>query len=122
VQAAARLVLDDLASAEAWGHLERYLGLSLRKHLQGVIDRLQAEAQALTALQAAADSPASLAALHRRLLAFEQQYMRTETTLDFFADAINVRTNPQVAALLRACDALDVIPAAPARAAASAVA
>ena len=67
VQAAARLVLDDLASAEAWGHLERYLGLSLRKHLQGVIERLQNEAQALSALQTAADSPASLAALQRRL-------------------------------------------------------
>lgn len=106
VQAAARLVLDDLASAEAWGHLERYLGLSLRKHLQGVIERLQNEAQALAALQTAADSPASVAALQRRLLAFQQQYLRTETTLDFFADAINVRTNPQVAALLRACDTL----------------
>lgn len=106
VQASARLVLDDLASAGAWGHLERYLGLSLRKHLQGVIERLQNEAQALAAVQAAVDSPASLAALQRRLLAFQQQYLRTETTLDFFADAINVRTNTQVAALLRACDTL----------------
>lgn len=106
VQAAARLVLDDLASPEAWGHLERYLGLSLRKHLQGVIDRLQAEAGALTALQAAADSPSAVTALNRRLLAFQQQYLRTETTLDFFADAINVRTNTQVSALLRACDTL----------------
>lgn len=106
VQASARLVLDDLASAGAWGHLERYLGLSLRKHLQGVIERLQNEAQALAAVQAAVDSPASLAALQRRLLAFQQQYLRTEITLDFFADAINVRTNTQVAALLRACDTL----------------
>jgi hypothetical protein len=106
VQAASRLVLDDLAGASAWGHLERYLGLSVRRHLQGVVDRLQAEATALTALQAAADTPAALAAVHRRLLAFEQQYLRAETTLDFFADAINVRTNPQMAALLRACDTL----------------
>ncbi len=106
VQAASRLVLNDLAGASAWGHLERYLGLSVRRHLQGVVDRLQAEATALTALQAAADTPAALAAVHRRLLAFEQQYLRAETTLDFFADAINVRTNPQMAALLRACDTL----------------
>jgi len=106
VQAASRLALDDLASVEAWGHLERYLGLSVRRHLQGVVDRLQAEARALTALQAAAATPAGLGDVNRRLLAFEQQYLRAETTLDFFADAINVRTNNQVAALLRACDTL----------------
>ena len=106
VEAASRLVLDDLASREAWGHLENYLGRSVRRHLQGVIDRLQADARALAAQLAAATDPASLAAVHRRLLAFEHQYLRAETTLDFFADAINVRTNPQVAALLRACDTL----------------
>ena len=44
--------------------------------------------------------------MRRRLLEFERQYLRTERTLDFFADAINCRTNPQVAALLRACDTL----------------
>src|SRR5688500_8445920 len=38
--AAARLNTDDLASAEAWNHLERYLGLSIRGHLEGVIARL----------------------------------------------------------------------------------
>ena len=40
--AASRLKLDDLASPEAWGHLEQYLGVSLRRHLTGVIDRLVA--------------------------------------------------------------------------------
>lgn len=41
--AASRLKLDDLASPEAWGRLERYLGVSLRRHLTGVIDRLQGD-------------------------------------------------------------------------------
>ena len=40
VLAASRLDLDELASRDAWSHLERYLGLSLRRHLQGVIDHL----------------------------------------------------------------------------------
>ncbi len=104
--AASRLQLDDLASPEAWGHLERYLGVSLRRHLTGVIDRLQAEATALAALQGAAHSPATAAEVRRKLLALRRQYLRTETTLDFFADAINGRTNPRQAALLRACDTL----------------
>ncbi len=104
--AASRLKLDDLASPEAWGRLERYLGFALRRHLTGVIDRLQNEAIALSAMQRSARSPTAVAEVRRRLLAFRQIYLRTETTLDFFADAINVRTNPQVAALLRACDTL----------------
>lgn len=104
--AASRLKLDDLASPEAWGHLERYLGVSVRRHLTGVIDRLQGEANALTAMQRAAQSPTAAAEVRRKLLAFRQQYIRTETTLEFFADAINTRTNPKLAALLRACDTL----------------
>jgi hypothetical protein len=104
--AAARLKLDDLASPQAWGHLEQYLGVSLRKHLAGVIDRLQRQADALAALQRAARSHTARAEVRRKLLDFRRQYLRTETTLDFFADAINTRTNPQLAALLRACDTL----------------
>jgi hypothetical protein len=104
--AASRLKLDDLASPEAWGHLERYLGVSLRHHLTGVIDQLQGQANVLTAMQRAAQSPVALAEVRRKLLALRQQYLRTETTLDFFADAINSRTNPHLAALLRACDSL----------------
>ena len=104
--AASRLKLDDLASPEAWGRLERYLGISLRRHLTAVVDRLHKEANALTALQHSAQSATAVAEVRRKLLAFRLQYLRSETTLDFFADAINVRTNTQMAALLRACDTL----------------
>jgi hypothetical protein len=104
--AAARLDLDDLASPAAWGHLERYLGLSVRNHLKGVIDRLASDARVLTALHRDARSATAQAEVRRRLLAFRNQYVRAETTLDFFADAINGRTNAQLAALLRACDTL----------------
>jgi hypothetical protein len=106
VSAAQRLTLDDLASRDAWGHLEQYLGISLRKHLTGVIERLRAEATALEALQRAARSRAAALETHRKLVAFRRQYLRTETTLDFFADALATRTNPRMGALLRACDSL----------------
>jgi hypothetical protein len=104
--AASRLDLDDLAAPEAWGRLEQYLGLSLRRHLQGVIDRLRERADVLASMQRAAHSPTALVALRRELLAFRRHFLRAETTLDYFADAIATRTNPDAAALLRACDTL----------------
>lgn len=106
VVAASRLRLDDLASSDAWGRMESYLGISVRRHLQGVIDRLAADARALKALQAAVSDETALAEVHRHLLAFQRRYLQAETTLDFFADAINVRTNTEIAGLLRACDTL----------------
>jgi hypothetical protein len=104
--AASRLALDDLAAPEAWARLEQYLGVSLRRHLQGVIDRLRGQADVLSTLNRSVQTPRELADLHRRLLAFRRQFLRAETTLDFFADAIATRTSPELAALLRACDSL----------------
>jgi hypothetical protein len=106
VLAAARLNLDDLAGPDAWNHLERYLGLSLRTHLGKVVERLSDEGKVLTALSRVARSRTALAELDRKLLAFRRQFVRTETTLDFFADAINTRTSPRIGGLLRACDTL----------------
>lgn len=106
VTAAARLDPDDLASAEAWSRLERYLGLSLRQHLEGVIARVRAEGDILTAMLRSAESVTALRELRQRLLTFRRKFMRAETTLDFYADAINTRTSPHMAGLLRACDIL----------------
>src|SRR4029077_21263718 len=90
----------------SWSHLERYLGLSLRKHLEGVIARLCAEADVLSAIARAAQSVTAVRELQQRLLAFRHKFMRTETTLDFYADAINTRTSAHMSGLLRACDIL----------------
>jgi len=104
--AASRLALDDLAAPEAWSYLEQYLGLSLRRHLQGVIDRLIRSADVLSSMNRSAQTPSEIVDLRRRLLAFRRQFLRAETTLDYFADAIATRTNARSAALLRACDSL----------------
>jgi hypothetical protein len=106
VTAAGRLSADDLASAEAWSRLESYLGVSVRKHLEGVIARLCAEADILTVMLRTAESATALRELQQRLLAFRRKFSRAETTLDFYADAINTRTSPHMAGLLRACDIL----------------
>jgi hypothetical protein len=106
VLASARLDLDDLAAREAWARLEQYLGIALRRHLQGVIDRLRAQGELLAAMNRSATTPAALIEVRRRLLAFRRQFLRSELTLDYFGDAINTRTNARSAALLRACDSL----------------
>jgi hypothetical protein len=98
--------LDDLASPAAWNGLERYTGLSIRQHLTGVIEGLKRQANLLRAAFDSASTRMQLESVRRLLLAFRKQYLRAETTLDFFADAVNTRTNPTVAGLLRACDSL----------------
>jgi hypothetical protein len=98
--------LEDLAAPAAWAGLESYLGLALRRHLDGVVDHLEREGELLRTALAAADTPAMLRAVERRLLAFRRRYLRAEITLDFYADAVNTRTNPRLAGLLRACDTL----------------
>jgi hypothetical protein len=105
--AAARLGrLEDLAGPDAWNQLEQYLGVSLRNHLRTVVAQVTRRAVLLRADLAAAHGEGELNALRRQLQAFRHHYLRAETTLDFYADAINTRTNPMLGALLRACDTL----------------
>lgn len=98
--------LEDLASANAWNSLERYMGTVLRQNLTAAVDRLQRQAAALQAQLSAAKTPMDLQQVQQQLLEFRQRYVQTEILLDFYADAINTRTNPATAALLRACDLL----------------
>src|SRR5262245_24271088 len=98
--------LEDLAGPGAWKNLEQYLGVALRDHLRGVVERTTRRGDALRAALAAADGERELEAVRRELLAFRRHYLRAETTVDFYADAINTRTNPVQGALLRALDTL----------------
>lgn len=105
--AAARLQnLDDLASPESWNGLERYLGLSLQRHLADVVTHLNREANLLQSYLNAASSTGDYLTVRKKLLYFRKRYTRVETTLDFYADAINTRTSATIAGYLRACDTL----------------
>lgn len=105
--AASRLKdLERFASSDAWNGLERYLGLAIRQNLMAAIDRLKEQAAALRAALDSARTDADLEHVRRQLVAFRGRYLRSEATLDFYADAINTRTSPYVAGLLRACDVL----------------
>jgi hypothetical protein len=98
--------LEDLASASAWNSLERYMGIVLRQNLSAAVDRLQRQAAALQTQLSSARTLDDIHQVQQQLLEFRQRYLRTETLLDFYADALNTRTSPNIATLLRACDVL----------------
>lgn len=93
--------LDVVAAPEAWGALEGYLQRSVRDRLRGVVAALTAEAQAL---QRMLNGGRDLADVRSGLLRLRGRYLQVETVLDFYGDAINSRTNPQLRALLRGYD------------------
>ncbi|GAA3087686.1 hypothetical protein [Streptosporangium carneum] len=108
-QAAATLAdFDTVAAPAAWAALESYLGLSLRASLRAVVARVTAQADRVAAMLAAAVGPADLNRVRTALLRLRHDYLRAETVVDFYGDAVNTRTNPRVAAILRGLDALAV--------------
>lgn len=98
--------LDNFASPAAWQGLERYLGTAIRSHLRMAVDRLRRQADVLEAELRAADSAEELEVVRRKVVRFRRRFLRTETALDFYGDAVNTRTNPKLAALLGGCDVL----------------
>ena len=94
------------ASDPAWANLEQYLGVTVRGRLAEAAARLRRQAAVLRASFEAAHSLPELEEVRRRLLDFRRRYLRTEITLDFYADAINTRSSPVARAYLRACDSL----------------
>jgi len=95
--------LDALASSVAWSTLEHYTGVALRQALAGSVARLRASAERLEA-RLRATAPGGEESLRVDFLELRQAFLRTETTLDFYADALATRSHPRMSALLRACD------------------
>ncbi len=105
--AASRLAdLDELAPRDAWRQLEQYLGVTVRKRLADSSEHLARRGVLLRSALQAASNHAELQAVNSLLLEFRRNYLHTEKTLDFFADAIRTRTDTVLGGLLRACDTL----------------
>ncbi len=98
--------LDNLASPNAWGGLEHYLGTTIRQKLKAAVTRLQWQVDNHRNDLKTVRNEAELKQVQQRLVDFRKVYLRTETTLDFYADAITVRNNPRLEPLLRACDSI----------------
>ncbi len=98
--------LDTFAAPAAWAELERYLDAHIRRSLQAAIARLHRELDVLDARLRAAESGRELEALRRDVVAFRKRFLLVESVLEFYGNAVNTRTTPRLAALLRGCDEL----------------
>ncbi len=92
-----------VAAPAAWQTLEHYLGVSLRATIAAATAELGRRIDALAHRLATAGA-ADVSQLRRELLAVRHLYLRTETTVDFFADALATRTSEPMGSWLRACD------------------
>jgi hypothetical protein len=104
---AATVALDDpdnFAAPAAWRSLEDYLDLALRRELQAAVNRLIRHAEVVGRQVAAAITLPELESARRAVVGLRRQFVRVETVLDFYGDAVNTRTTPKLGALLRACD------------------
>ncbi len=89
------------AAPAAWASLERYLGTTLRGRLTESVGDLESRLRYLETLSESTDY-AALAELRRLLSAFRASFLRVETALDFYGDAVNTRSSAKLAALLGA--------------------
>lgn len=96
--------LDAVAAPTAWAQLEGYTGIALRARLNGTLRALEATADGLHRQVRSGNIPPEQ--LYPRVQALRQDYLRTEVTLDYFGDAINTRTRPQLGNHLMALDRL----------------
>lgn len=95
--------LETIAAPAAWDALEHYLQHRIRERLSSLVRSLQGEAAAVGRMIASGQD-------HRRVraavLRLRSRYLRAETLIDFYGDAINTRTNPKMAELLRGYDTI----------------
>src|SRR2546427_8504421 len=81
--------LEMVAAPAAWAALESYLERAIRSRLRGAAAAVAADADRLTSALAAAAGSADLAAVRTGLLRLRRDYLRAETVIEFFADAVN---------------------------------
>lgn len=95
--------LETVASPAAWESLETYLQDRVRGRLTELTGSLRAEASAVALM---VEGGPDHTKVRQATLRLRSRYLRLETLLDFFGDAVNSRTNPALGALLRGYDVL----------------
>ena len=98
--------LNSLASTTAWNGLEKTISDVLKTHLYATTKEVAALSKNLLHELSLAKSDEDLRRLKRGVLELRNSYLKAETTVHFFTDALNTRTNEKISGLLRACDVL----------------
>lgn len=94
------------ASAEAWSNVENYVGVALRNSLNESLIQLRNQVIVVRSLLNAAKSKQDLSNVENILIKYRETYLKTETMIDYFGQAVNSRTNQYLGANLRAFDVL----------------
>ncbi|MCB1929452.1 MAG: hypothetical protein KDH17_15655 [Rhodocyclaceae bacterium] len=102
---AALLRFDEIAAPDAWASLEPALVRTIRDSFSHAASRQMAELASLERRATGADGGDD-AAIEARLVALRQRYSLLETTVDFYGDAINSRSNPVMQRTLAGLDRL----------------
>ena len=100
--------LDSIAAPAAWAALERYLDVQVRDQLRSIAGGLAREADQLAASAAGARTADDLALVRPRMLELRRRYLKAETVIEFYCDAVNTRTTPRLGRLLRGLDSVAV--------------
>jgi len=107
LQAASRLSsLDHLASGYAWHGIDHKIGVLLKKAMQESVAEVVVLGNSLKQQLGNSSEPELLRSVKRGLIRLRERYLKTEETIHFYTVAINSRTTPGIAAMLRACDIL----------------
>lgn len=106
-QAASRLSsLESLASGNAWHGVDFELGNLLKVALKKSVDNVLVFARQLQYQIENSKYAISIPELKQKVLHLRDSYLKAEMTINFYTVALNSRTTPSVASLLRACDIL----------------
>lgn len=97
-------MLDMSASDAAWSSLEQYVGRVVKQSLIDSARSLEGKLAVLIEQMKANPGFALSAKGGQAVLNAKAEYLRVETTIDFFVDAVVSRSCPKLSALLRACD------------------
>lgn len=106
---AARSFLDaeEFAARPAWASVEQTIGMPIRQQLaRTVTDLLTAGRAASDVVRASRTDPTRLTAATAAVQQFRRRYLKVETTLEFFGQAVNSRTSPPLRGALQTLDRL----------------
>ncbi|MGW4124413.1 hypothetical protein [Nocardia sp. NPDC004711] len=100
--------LDIAAAPAAWRELESYLDQSVRSVLVRQAQHLVALADRTLFALRTGRTLADLKAVRTELLSLRWRYTRAEAVISFYGEAVNTRTNPRIAEVLRGLDTIAV--------------
>ena len=107
LQAITRLSdFDRMASGIAWQGIDQSIANRLRQAMQKSVSEVVTLGHTIKRQLETSKDSSAFRSVKRGLLQLRQRYLKAEETVHFYTVAVNSRTTPNIAALLRACDLL----------------